>query len=67
MVQNEAMILIEEAKSLKVKLTEWEEIFVKNIQRLGAERRLSDKQTAIVRRIYEKASGYTDKVYPQRI
>ncbi len=69
MTTAEALSLIDYAKKEKVKLTEWEEIFVRDILRLGRinmMKKISDKQADTVQRIYSKAVGNFNKVYPQK-
>ena len=67
MNKSEAMVLIEAAKYEKVKLSDWEEVFIKSIQRLGELHRLSDKQRVIVERIYGRATGQGDREFHKRI
>lgn len=51
-----AITMIEFAKKEKP-LTEWEDLFVRNIIRMNPNRVLSTKQEAIIDRIYRRCTG----------
>ena len=67
LTRDQALVMIEFAIKEGYKLNDWEQVFIKNIQRMGTLRPLSTKQETIVQRIYEKAVGGGDKVYHERI
>uniref|UniRef100_A0A6M3K0N1 Uncharacterized protein n=1 Tax=viral metagenome TaxID=1070528 RepID=A0A6M3K0N1_9ZZZZ len=59
-----AIIILEYAKREK-KFTEYEELFVKSIQRMGSNRALTTKQEAIVDKIYRRCVGGGEKEFHQ--
>ncbi len=70
MTAAEALALIEYAKKEKVKLTEWQEITVKSIQRLeklNPMYQISKQQSGIVKAIYAKATGGAEREYHKYI
>jgi hypothetical protein len=56
MTAAQAMALLDEAKRLKYKFTDWQEIFVRSISMKSPMSNLSLKQQKVVEGIYEKAS-----------
>jgi len=49
------------------KLTDWEILFIKSIQKKSLLAPLSRKQEAIINKIYEKYAHGGQKMYPERI